>query len=644
MKWRKHVRRLPKEGYKSRTVRAYFPSLKCVPNDSASFRQALSLVNRAYDTYLKKEEEGYDIEDESKVAYRAPGGGRKAAAPNIREALFEWFINVRGVLKGRLPRSLFKLKCEELFAKWKESSKEDVPPMKFSNHWIHSWMRQYNVSLLKPNKRFAINRQIRKQRILEFLKNIWRVRHFFNAHFRKEPVIINGDQMPLHRNESSSQKTLSLKGQQTFVKENYMLSRERVTVYTQVSTDPKYQPKPEFVFKGKGTKTKLQVPAGMHAQWAPKGSYRLENMLETIKHLPNLANPFSCKDYAVYVLDDYSVHITQEVRRALLARGYILVCIGGGITGDIQVNDTHIHHKLKSAYRSLETKLMLEKLEQDPSKVPSPNRDDMMRLVDQSWESLDVDTTSALKNNFILNDLMGSEDYLVTDKLFELVGVEMKAFRTELLAARKPGNLKDLLKRITPPQGVRIASNEPPLDEGLELLDCEGEEIDPAELEGSDLADDNSSDDEMPAPQVKVCSKEGLSEQTSTTADLSKLTVDASTNADAAFLDDLRDVLKKHSTSTSSLFLPHFCQLKACYARARSSVKKRITQALRSKVSLSATTAGSTDDTDKASEPMGLSKSQSESTSQSESMVESESLSAGSMAPSEHAEPMPDEM
>ena len=42
----------------------------------------------------------------------------------------------------------------------------------------------------------------------------------------KYPPIINGDQMPLHCNERSQQKTLSFKGEDTFIKENYMLSRE----------------------------------------------------------------------------------------------------------------------------------------------------------------------------------------------------------------------------------------------------------------------------------------------------------------------------------------------------------------------------------------------------------------------------------
>ena len=58
---------------------------------------------------------------------------------------------------------------------------------------------------------------------------------------------------------------------------------------------------------------------------------------------------FTQKNYAIYVLEDYSVHLMPEVRSALLKRGYTFDVIGGGITGDIQINvDTHCHHELKS--------------------------------------------------------------------------------------------------------------------------------------------------------------------------------------------------------------------------------------------------------------------------------------------------------
>ena len=69
----------------------------------------------------------------------------------------------------------------------------------------------------------------------EYIKNIWLVRKYFRDTFNVDIPIINDDQIPLHRNESSNQKTLKIKGADTFVKENHMLSRERITVYTQVT-------------------------------------------------------------------------------------------------------------------------------------------------------------------------------------------------------------------------------------------------------------------------------------------------------------------------------------------------------------------------------------------------------------------------
>ena len=63
----------------------------------------------------------------------------------------------------------------------------------------------------------------------------------------------SADQMPLHRNESSGQKTMNFAGrsQSTFVKENYHLSRERATVMTSVSSSKKINPpRLEFIFKG----------------------------------------------------------------------------------------------------------------------------------------------------------------------------------------------------------------------------------------------------------------------------------------------------------------------------------------------------------------------------------------------------------
>ena len=162
-------------------------------------------------------------------------------------------------------------------------------------------MQEYNVSLRKPNKRFQIKQVEREERIFKYFKNIWTVHKLFKDTFGVDPPIFNGDQMPLHRNESAFQRTLNFTGLDTYVKENYLLARDRATVYTQVANDSSIKLLPEFVFKGKGARTKVNAPENMHYQWARKGSYHLEEMLKTISHLPNHFNMFTPKNYAIYV-------------------------------------------------------------------------------------------------------------------------------------------------------------------------------------------------------------------------------------------------------------------------------------------------------------------------------------------------------
>ena len=228
-------------------------------------------------------------------------------------------------MKARLRRSLFKAQAKFFYDNWWSQQSDEVkkqPPLAFSKKWIKGWMTEYKVSLRKPNKCFQIKQSDREERVYEYIKNVWTVRKFFLDNFSIDPPVINGDQMPLHRNESASQKTLNIQGCDTYVKENYSLSRERVTAFTQASSDPSIKVLPEFVFKGKGTRTKLQPPAGIKYHWAPKGSYRLEQMLATVSNLPNRYNPFTIKNFGIYVLDDYSVHLMPEVKSALLKRGY----------------------------------------------------------------------------------------------------------------------------------------------------------------------------------------------------------------------------------------------------------------------------------------------------------------------------------
>ena len=202
----------------------------------------------------------------------------------------------------------------------------------------------------------------------------------------------------------------------------------------------------------------------------------------------------------MYILDDYSVHITDEVKKALLAKGYILVVIGGGITEDVQCNDTHVHHTLKKEYHEIEAEKIMEMLKSNPGKIPSPSRDDVMSMLSTAWNSLDLDVNEALKQNFITSAFDGSDDYKVRESLYLLVYSEMDKFRQELLSKPPPKILKDLTAAITPPKGVRRKSSEneenKTPDEGMELFDSDGEELTKKTQEPKEEINEYNTDDE----------------------------------------------------------------------------------------------------------------------------------------------------
>ena len=171
------------------------------------------------------------------------------------------------------------------------------------------------------------------------------------------------------------------------------------------------------------------------------------------------------------MLDDYAVHLMSEVRNALWDRGYVLVIISGGITGFVQVNDTHLHKKLKSEYRIKESALMLEKLTKDPKKVPASDRGEMMSLLVESEKAVELDANTAFKSVWVTNCRDGSEDYLVNDKIFALVGDNMRQLRNVMTAKPPPKTIKEVIRSLIPPKGIKRGKN----TEGSELLD--GDEI-----------------------------------------------------------------------------------------------------------------------------------------------------------------------
>ena len=104
----------------------------------------------------------------------------------------------------------------------------------------------------------------------------------------------------------------------------------------------------------------------------------------------------------------------------------------------------------------------------------------MMRMLYESHINLGKDYAKEFKSLSVINALDGSEDYLVSKRVYQLMGTGMIDFRNQLMKTAAPKNLKKLLKMITPSKRVKQKDTEgsaAPINEGDELFDCKGEEI-----------------------------------------------------------------------------------------------------------------------------------------------------------------------
>ena len=96
---------------------------------------------------------------------------------------------------------------------------------------------------------------------------------------------------------------------------------------------------------------------------------------------------------------------------------------------------------------------MVEKLKVEPGKIPAPSHDEIMKMMDAAYRSLQVDTKKAFKSLGLTNKLDGSEDHLISDRNIQLIGPRLFEFCENLMKQKSQKILKDLLKTITPPKG-----------------------------------------------------------------------------------------------------------------------------------------------------------------------------------------------
>ena len=253
----------------------------------------------------------------------------------------------------------------------------------------------------------------------------------------------------------------------------------------------------------------------------------------------------------------------------------------------VQENDTHVYRALKREYRDLEADLMLSMLQKNNANIPSPSRDDMIKMIATAWNKLNVDQARTFKTPFVTNSLDGSKDYLVSGRLFKLVGDSMVSFLKKLIESVIPASLPAVVNKLIPPKGIKRKN------QGYELLDfvclddaqeddCQNlfDNLFKSQINFEEESDSKSSDNDDSSNEL--LQDEGTAIQPDESENgasslrvvpLSNLCDDRDVNKDTVFLDSTAKVFEM---DTSEIFLSHVRKFQSVYGEARRSVKNRI--------------------------------------------------------------------
>ena len=94
-KMKKHTKPITREGYIARAVSDFYPDLRNVKHNDPNLQAAVNLGKRCNEQLLNSESTCKINVGPSKSKYRKPETVRRTTIPDVKEALFDWFIDIR---------------------------------------------------------------------------------------------------------------------------------------------------------------------------------------------------------------------------------------------------------------------------------------------------------------------------------------------------------------------------------------------------------------------------------------------------------------------------------------------------------------------------------------------------------------------
>ena len=217
------------------------------------------------------------------------------------------------------------------------------------------------------------------------------------------------------------------------------------------------------------------VPEGVLLQLAPKGSFRLPQLLEFLAWDLGAADPTGDDrpgaTAEVILLDWFAPHLHESVDDLVESKGHIVLRIPGGATPWVAPPDTHAHQPYEREYKTLERWDAHAQLRRGKV-LPCTARTTVMTRAMAAWKAVphDRNATRQFVETGITNALDGSEDacirHLCRPFWYELdmpgVREQLRAEIREEVAANRLG--WDQWRRVLVPY-----DDHPPAREGEEV-------------------------------------------------------------------------------------------------------------------------------------------------------------------------------
>ena len=268
--------------------------------------------------------------------------------------------------------------------------------------WLWRWKKRHGVVWRKPNLKFKISWDALKVRCAATWLNVQRVQQLAKRVLGRELVVEGIDEKPIHLNESGSKeiRTLAIWGEDDVeLRQNHSHTRERCSIMTMTTSDLAKAEHAsrlpiEIMKKANSDRTLkgIRLPKDMSASvtWAPKGSYRHDDILGYIRRWCEewTEARAAANDYRIFMLDVARSHIGKDIVDELWSRGYLCLYHYGGITGVIQVNDTDNHGQFEREYLLFEEAAFARRQNIDKSDISR----DFSEVVDDAiatWKTID---------------------------------------------------------------------------------------------------------------------------------------------------------------------------------------------------------------------------------------------------------------